>query len=301
MAKISVSFLCLILLFLAPLASPPARAQDWDAVELQARELATGVWMLSGAGGNHLLLDTPDGPLLVDSDYREVSEKLLHLVQELTGRAPGRVILTHWHFDHVGGNAALRQAGARIIAHRNVRRRMAAGAHLAVIDHTEPPAGPEELPRLTFDSELTLHPGDETVAVFHVPAAHTGGDAMVFLEKANVLHTGDVVFFCGYPFIDINDGGTIDGVIAGVDRALGLCDRNTRVIPGHGPLTDRDGLQQYRDMLADFREAVATARDGGMTLEQLLDSDVTAQVDARWDGKMFPSAAFKELVFRSLP
>ena len=276
-------------------------AQNWDAVELHAQALGPGVWMLSGAGGNHLLLAGPDGPLLVDTDYEQVSEKLLALVHELTGRAPHLAVATHWHFDHVGGNSAVRQAGARIIAHRNVRSRMIAGAHLAVIDHDQPPAGTDELPDLTFDSRLTLHHGDETVRLCHVPAAHTGGDIMVRLQQANVLHTGDVVFFCGYPFIDINDGGTIDGLIAGVEQAIADCDEGTRVVPGHGPLTDREGLRQYLGMLREFRDAVATARAAGLSLEQVLAGEATAAVDAHWDGKMFPSAAFREMVYRSLP
>jgi cyclase len=296
MAIIKLGLVLMILL-----CGSVASAQNWDAVEFQAQELSPGVWMLHGAGGNHLLLDGPDGPLLVDTDYEQVSEKLLAKVNELTGKAPAIAIATHWHFDHVGGNEALKEAGVKIIAHKNVKSRMASGSYLAVIDHEQPPAEPNALPDKTFSDELTLPHGQEKVEVFHLPLAHTDGDAMVFLQKANVLHTGDVVFFCGYPFIDINAGGSIDGMIAAVEKAIARCDEKTRVIPGHGPLTDRAGLQQYLGVLRDFRQAVAGAKEKGLSLEELLESDVTDQVDAEWDGKMFSSMAFKELVYRSLP
>lgn len=292
-----------IVLLAAALLAAPAGAQDWDQVQLQSLDLAEGVWMLYGAGGNHLLLagGGEEGPLLVDADYAEVSAKLLALVTELAGDAPSLVIDTHWHFDHVGGNQALREAGAKVIARENVKKRMAAGQHLAVIDHDSPPADPQALPDETFTEAFELEQGGRRVEVFPVAPAHTDGDAMVFVPGANVLHTGDVVFFCGYPFIDINAGGNIDGMIAGVRTALAKCDDATQVIPGHGPLTDRAGLQQYLQVLEDFRAAVAAAKAGGMSLEELLESDVTAAVDADWDGKMFPSEAFRELVYRSLP
>lgn len=291
----------MVFLLAAGLSAAPASAQEWDRVHLQAVPLAEGAWMIHGAGGNHLLLDGEEGPLLVDADYAEVGGKLLALVAELTGAAPTRVIDTHWHFDHVGGNAALRAAGAKVYARPQVRDRMAAGQYLLVIDHEQPPAAPEDLPDEIFGEEIELRQGGRRVVVLPVAPAHTDGDAMVHVPEANLLHTGDVVFFCGYPFIDVNGGGRIDGMIAGVKQAIALCDEETKVIPGHGPLTDRAGLRQYLEMLEDFRAAVAAAKAAGMSLEELLASDATADVDAEWDERMFPTAAFRELVYRTLP
>jgi len=276
-------------------------AQDWGKVEFQSQELGEKIWMLSGAGGNHILAGSAESALLVDSDYSEVSEKLLAKVHELVGEVPLQVIITHWHFDHVGGNQALKKSGAVVVAHENVRSKMMAGQYLSVIDHEQPPADEEDLPDMTFSERLDLQLGDEEVQVFHLPKAHTNGDAMVYFSKANVLHTGDVVFFCGYPFIDINSGGTIDGVIDAVKVALTYCDEDTQVVPGHGPVTDKKGLEQYLGVMVDFRQAIAQAKADGLTLEDVLSSEVTAELDKLWDNKMFPTAAFRELVFRSLP
>lgn len=288
-------------LLLLALSVPAAVAQDRDKMQFHAEELAPQLWMLSGAGGNHVLAADDEGALLVDADYAGMGEKLLAKIAELAPGGALQVVDTHWHFDHVGGNRALREAGAVIIAQRNVRKRMIAGQHLAVIEKTIPPADAAELPQIVFDDGLTLHRGDETVEILHVAPAHTDGDAIVHFRKANVIHTGDIVFFCGYPFIDLNAGGRIDGVIAAVKLVLDRCDDETKIVPGHGPLTDKAGLQTYLEVLTGFRAAVAKAKADGMTLEQLQESDVTAAIDVEWDNKMFPSAAFRELVYRSLP
>jgi len=297
--QLLVMYLCTILLALCMASG--VSAQDWEKVQFHSIELGSNIWMLHGAGGNHVLSSSSEGSILVDTDYAEVSEKLLSIIDNLAGDEKVTVLNTHWHFDHVGGNKALKQSGATILAHENVRSLMISGQYLAVIDHEQPPAEVAELPDRTFSRQVVLHQGDESVTVFHVPNAHTNGDAMVFFQKANVLHTGDVVFFCGYPFIDINSGGTIDGLIEAVKVALTYCNDKTQVVPGHGPVTDKKGLEQYLEVLAGFRQAVAQAKLNGMTLEEVLESDVTVEVDKDWDNKMFPSAAFKELVYRSLP
>ncbi|MBU8870016.1 MAG: MBL fold metallo-hydrolase [Gemmatimonadales bacterium] len=287
-------------IFLVFVQFTSAKAQDWEKIELQSMELAQGMWAIYGAGGNHVLATGPDGVLLVDADYSEMGEKLLAKIQELAGQGPQRVIDTHWHFDHVGGNQALREAGAELIAHQNVRSRMITGQHLDVIDHDQPPADPGALPVLTFTDTMTLYFGQETITLFHVPFAHTDGDVVVHFHQANVIHTGDIVFYCGYPFIDLNAGGGIDGIIAAVKSILALCDENTQIVPGHGPVADKVGLEKYLNILEEFRAAVAAAKAKGMSLEEILASDVTDSVDQEWGDKMFPPEAFKEMVYRSL-
>jgi cyclase len=291
-----VPALCLSLILVGT-----AVAQDWEKIEFKSDELAPGLWVVYGAGGNHVLASGPDGPLLIDADYTEMGEKLLAKVHELAGDGPLRVIDTHWHFDHAGGNRTFRAAGATLIAHKNVRDRMIAGLHLAVIDETIPPAEAIDLPDITFDTELTIHLGEEAVSVFHVPAAHTSGDAVVHFPTANVIHSGDIVFNCGYPFIDVNDGGSIDGMIVAVKAILERCDDETQIVPGHGPVADQAGLKVYLGLLEGFREAVAGAKADGMSLEEVLASTVTAKLDEEWGKRMFPPEAFKELVYRTLP
>ena len=290
----------LIILVLILSLTTVAAAQDWDKFEFRATELAEGLYLLRCAGGNVVLSAGEDGPLLVDADYKELRSKLPAKVRELTGRDPAFCVNTHWHFDHTGGNAALRAGGCRVIAHDNVRRQMAAGAHIDIIDHDQPPAASEELPTVTFTDSLQLHWNGEEILIFHLPHAHTGGDAAVFFRHANVVHTGDIVFNCGYPFIDVNCGGSIDGVIAAVAVIIELCDEETKVVPGHGPLAGRADLQTYLEMLQAFRVAVAGQKAAGRDLAGVLESGATAELDEKWGGIFFPPDQFTEMVLRTL-
>jgi glyoxylase-like metal-dependent hydrolase (beta-lactamase superfamily II) len=230
-----------------------------------------------------------------------MGEKLLAAVAEGFAKPVERVIDTHWHFDHTGGNGILRGAGAAITAHANVKTRMAAGQVIALIDHEQPPADPGELPTDTLEGDTELDFHGRPVRLLHFPHAHTDGDLAVHLPDADVLHTGDLVFYCGYPFVDVSSGGTIDGVIAAVTALHALCGEHTRVLPGHGPVTDRAGLAVYLDLLTRFRAGVAAEVAKGSDLEAVLASDCTAELDAEYGGRIFPPALFREMVFRTLP
>ena len=284
---------CLALL----LCAVSAAAQDWDKYEFSAEPLEDGLWHLRGVGGNVLLMSGPDGVLLVDSDYAEMAPKLLAEVRELAGRAPDRVINTHWHFDHVGGNAVLADAGAEIIAHANVRPWMAADQRLDLLDTDVPASPPAALPVTTFTDSLTLWMNGEEIRVWHAPHGHTGGDAVVVLPGADVIHTGDLVFFCGYPFIDVEHGGDIDGMIAGVEKIVALCSETTRVIPGHGPITDRAGLETYLGVLKGYRDAIAPLKAKGLSLDEVRAAGATAGIDAEYGKAMFPPEQFTAMVY----
>jgi glyoxylase-like metal-dependent hydrolase (beta-lactamase superfamily II) len=282
------------------LAAGAALAQDWDRIEFQATELAGGITWLRGAGGNVVLCVGDDGPLLVDADYAQMSEKLIAQAVAIGGHQPALLINTHWHFDHCGGNEALRRAGCRAIAHENVRRRLAAGQHIDLIDHDEPPAAPEALPEITFTDSLTLHWNDQTVVVWNPKNAHSDGDAVVRFVEGNVIHTGDIVFFCGYPFIDVSSGGTIDGMIAAVQAILAKCDEQTQIVPGHGPVTDKEGLTEYLGMLQGVRKAVAGEIRTGKSLAEIKAGAATAELDEKYGQTMFPPDLFREMVYLTL-
>lgn len=285
---------------LTMLLASTAPAQDWDKYGISPTEIRDGLWWLQGAGGNVLMSAGEDGALLVDGEYEQMGDKLVATVRERTGTAPAYVISTHWHYDHTGGNEALAAAGATIIAHENVRRRMAIEQTIELLEHVQPPSPPAALPAITFTDSLTLRFNGAEIIVFHPPAAHTDGDAIVRFPDANVIHAGDIFFNCGYPFIDTSCGGRIDGMIAAVDTILGLCDDETVIVPGHGPLADRADLETYRGMLADFRAAVAPLKESGMSLEEVQAAGATAEIDALWGDKMFPPDLFTAMVYLTL-
>jgi cyclase len=289
--------LCLLVLFLPGL---PSRAQDFDKYDFAVTKVAGRVTMLAGAGGNIALCAGDDGALLVDDDYAPMGAKLVTAVAAVSGKPVRFVVSTHWHFDHVEGNEALAKAGAVIFAHENIRRRMAAGQTISILDHTVPPAPAAALPNVCFADSIVVHTGGEEVRVLHLPHAHTDGDAIVLFRDANVVHAGDVFFNCGYPFIDISSGGTIDGLISAVEKILALCDEETRIIPGHGPIGGAGDLRTYLGMLREFREIVAREFAAGKSLEEIVASKATAGLDEKWGSVFFPPAMFTEMVFRSL-
>jgi len=285
---------------LLTLLAAAASAQDWDSYEISPTEIRDGIWWMRGVGGNVVMSAGDDGALLVDGEYEQMGEKLAAAVRETTGDGPAYVISTHWHYDHVGGNAALAAAGATIVAHENVRRRMAVEQTIELLEHVQPASPPAALPAITFTDSLTLRFNGEEIVVFHPAPAHTDGDAIVHFLGANVIHAGDVYFNCGYPFIDTSCGGRIDGVIDAVDAILALCDDETVIVPGHGPLADRADLKTYRGVLAGFRDAIAPLKAAGMSLEEAQAAGATAEIDALWGDKMFPPDLFTSMVYLTL-
>ena len=265
-------------LLMAALLAAPAAAQDFDKVEIRAETLAPGVAVLFGAGGNIGVSFGPDGTVLVDDQFAPLTPKIVAAVAAL-GAPPARfVVNTHWHFDHTGGNENLGKAGAVIVAHDNVRKRLAAGQAIAFIKRTFPPAPAAALPVVTFHEGVTLHLNGDEVQVTHVHDAHTDGDALIKWRRANVLHTGDV-FIRGLPLIDRESGGSVQGLLAAVDTALTLCDDATRIIPGHGAVAGRADLVAYRAMIASVRDAVAA----GIKAKRPLTAIQAAKPAAQWD------------------
>ncbi|MBC8422973.1 MBL fold metallo-hydrolase [bacterium] len=289
----------LVTLFLLCHALSPATAQDWDSFAYEATELRDGLWHLLGTGANLLMSVGGDGVLLVDADYAQMGDKLAGFVRERTGTSAAYLLSTHWHYDHVGGNEALAAEGAVIIAHENVRRRMAVETRIDLLDHVQPPSAAAALPGLTFTDSLILRWNGQEIVLCHA-VAHTDGDAIVHFRDTDVIHVGDVFFNCGYPFIDTSCGGDIDGMIAAVETILGLCGEKTVIVPGHGPLAARADLETYLGLLTDFRAAIAPLKAAGMSLEEVQAAGATAELDALWGDKMFPPHLFTAMVYLTL-
>jgi glyoxylase-like metal-dependent hydrolase (beta-lactamase superfamily II) len=248
----------------------PASGQDLSGVEIKVEQLAPGVAVLFGAGGNIGLSYGEDGTVIVDDQFAPLTDKIAAAIAKLDPDPVRFVVNTHWHFDHTGGNENFGKAGAVILAHDNVRARMSADQVIAALDAKVPASPKAALPVVTFGDGVTLHLNGDTLHVIHLANAHTDGDSLVHWQKANVLHMGDTFFHReSFPFIDLSSGGSIDGVIAAANRGLEFSNAATKIIPGHGPVASRADLAAYRDMLVDIRAKVAAGIKAKRTLAQI--------------------------------
>ena len=283
-------------LVLAVAAGPVAAQRDMSQVEIRTIELESDLFMLMGRGGNIGLSVGDDGAFLVDDQFAPLTDRILAAVAAVTDRPVRWVLNTHWHGDHTGGNENLGKAGAMIVAHENVYRRMnpAEFAELVGRSRQAPRAA---LPVVTFDDGVRFHWNGRHIRVTHIGAAHTDGDAIVHFPRANVFHMGDTFFNGRYPFVDVESGGRIDGVIAAANFVLERSSEGTRIIPGHGDLASPADLRAYRDMLETVRLRVAGLVANGRTEDQVVASAPTADLDAAWgdDPKRFVRAVYRSL------
>lgn len=281
-------------------AANPASAQDFQDVEIRAIEVAPGIHMLLGQGGNIGVSSGPDGIFLVDDQYAPLTDKILATLRTFSDEPIRFVINTHWHGDHTGGNENIGRAGALLVAHENVRERMSVEQFIEALDLRVPPASDEALPVVTFTDAVTFHLNDHDIRVFHVRHAHTDGDAVIHFRGPDVIHAGDLYFNGSYPFIDVATGGTIDGMIAGTEAILDLAGEDTRIIPGHGPLSNASELRAYHEMLVGVRDAIAAEMVGDKSLEQLIAAKPTAAYDAEWGGGFIQPDQFVTIVYSDL-
>ena len=259
---------CAILALGALSAAPVAAQQDFSKVEVKAEQLAPGVAVLFGAGGNIGVSYGEDGTILIDDQFAPLTEKIQVAVTGV-GAAPVKFLInTHWHGDHSGGNENFGKAGAIIMAHDNVRVRMAS-------DQTTPfgevkASSKAALPVITYADGLKLHLNGEEVRVISMPPAHTDGDSIVHWTKSNVVHMGDLFFNkMSFPFVDRSSGGDVRGVIAAATKVLEMTDDNTKIIPGHGAVATRADLKAYRNMLNEIVGKIEAAVSAGKTLDEV--------------------------------
>lgn len=252
------------LLLLTP---APLLAQQPAPVPVRVEQLAPGVAVLFGRGGNIGLSHGADGNVLIDDQYAPMTENVVAAVRAIDPDPIRFVINTHWHGDHTGGNENLGRAGTVVVAHDNVRARMT--MEQVVRGERVPPSPAGALPVITFSENLTFHLNGDDIRAIHVHDAHTDGDSLIYWTRANVLHMGDTWFNGMLPFIDLDSGGSIDGAIVAVEAGLALANDQTRIIPGHGPVGGRADLAAYRDMLRSVRDQVARAIRARRMLAQI--------------------------------
>jgi glyoxylase-like metal-dependent hydrolase (beta-lactamase superfamily II) len=293
--------LAAVLVLAAPAAtSALAQQQDFSKVEIKAEKVAEGVYMLTGAGGNIGLSVGRSGTYVIDDQFAPLTDKILAAIRAITPDPVRFVINTHLHGDHTGGNENLGKAGALVVAHENVRRRMSAEQFSATFNRTTPASPEGALPVVTFTEAVTFHWNGDEIRVHHVAPAHTDGDSIVRFVKADVVHMGDLFFNGGYPFIDTSSGGRVDGVIAAAEETLAAIGEKTRIIPGHGPLATRADLQSYRDTLALLRDRIAKLKAEGKSRDEVIAAKPTADHDAKWGAGFMKGDTFTGLVYDSL-
>src|SRR5712691_6554852 len=276
------------------LANAAAQNIDFASIELQTVKLADGLYLLMGgaAQGNIAVSAGSDGILLVDSMYAPMHAKILAALGAISCQPIRYVVNTHLHGDHTAGNEAMAKLGAVIISHENMRQRMAGQQNGA------PPGG---LPVLTYRESMTLHFNGEEIYIYHPEPAHTDGDSIIYFRHANVMHVGDVPSSLRYPNIGVNEGGSVDGMIAAGEQVMKIANPQTKIIPGHlGPVVGFKEIQQQLDMFAVVRDRVLTAIRAGKTVEQVVASKPTADFDqGRLGGAITPDR-FVTLVYTDL-
>lgn len=270
------------------------------AAPIATTTLTDSLAMLSGPGGNVVVLNGPDGKVVVDTFVQGAWEKLKQALDAM-GPAPLKAAIdTHWHFDHADNNAAFRAGGAAVIAHANTAKRMAQRHDVKALGMVFPASPPEALPTVTFSDTHRLDANGDQITLGYVPPAHTDTDIYIRFAKGNVLHMGDLFFNGMYPFIDASTGGNIGGMIAAADACLKLADAGTKIVPGHGPLADVGALTTYRDMMATVRDRVQKLKAAGRTAEEAVAAKPTADLDAVWGKGFFPPDAFVSIVYATL-
>ncbi len=261
-------------------------------------ELSDGLYMFEGqlfegregfAGGNFALLTGSDGIILIDDAIEPMAGKVIEAVEAQTNRPVDFLINTHVHGDHIGGNAALHETGATIITHDNIRQRMLADG-----------AATDALPVITFSDNVTFHLNGHTAYVFHIPNAHTDGDAVIHFPEVNVIAAGDILFNGMFPYIDLDGGGSVPGFIAALEQLLSMSDANTKIISGHGPLASKSDLQAARDMLVNALARVKMLVDAGKSEDEILAENPLASYDDSWGWFFISAETMTKALYRSL-
>lgn len=271
------------------------------AAPIATQQLGDKLTLLSGPGGNVVVLHGSDGLVVVDTFAAPAWPRLDAALKEIGGGGPVKFVLnTHWHLDHTDNNAALRAAGATVVAHENTKRRMSESHHLPVLEIDVPPSPANARPQRVFKDSYKLEANGEQVEIWHVQPAHTDTDVILRFEHANLLHTGDTFFNGRYPFIDSSTGGKIDGMIEAAGRVLSLTEADTRIVPGHGRLATRADLEKYRDMLVTARDRVSKLKTAGKSLEESIAAKPFTDLDAEWGNGRFKGDDFVRIVYPTL-
>lgn len=243
-------------------------AAEINAPDISTQKLADNFYMLVGPGGNVGVSTGTDGVYVIDDKFSRFADQIIARIGEVTGEPIRYVLNTHYHGDHTGANAEMKDTGATIMAHDNVRTRMGMTFENKAFGRTVEAVNASLWPTLTFSDTATLHFNGQTVKAMHVPNAHTDGDSLVHFMPANIIHMGDNYFNGLFPYVDVDGGGTLQGMIAAQEKAIAMADAQTQIIPGHGPMATKADLQNSRDILKEILKRVETAKSKGLSIDE---------------------------------
>jgi glyoxylase-like metal-dependent hydrolase (beta-lactamase superfamily II) len=273
---------------------------DQPGVEIESIQVADRIYMLTGQGGNIGLALDDEYTLMIDDQFANLSDAIKAKIATLSDKPIAYLLNTHFHYDHTGGNENFSDAVGVIVAHENVRTRLAHGTIIKAFGKQTEAYPESALPALTFNDQLTIHQAGEEIQLIHFAGAHTDGDAVVLFKTSNVIHTGDLYFSGFYPFIDTSNGGSVHGYIKAMEGLLELADDETKIIPGHGPLSTKKDLSRDAAVLKKIVQTVEAALAKGMVKEGILNLEVIKAFDASHGKGLLPTENFLEIIIDGL-
>ena len=291
-----ISAVCVFLVSVMPFA-PILHSSE---VKTMIVPVAEQIYMITGEGGNIGLFIGTDGTFLIDDQFAPLTDQIVSAIKSAGGEFPRFLINTHYHGDHTGGNENLGQGGTLIFSHHNVRERLSTGTFIAAFNMKREPLAKDGLPVVTFSEDITFHLNGNTIRAIHLPRAHTDGDSFIYFKEANVIHAGDIFFNGLYPFIDVDHGGSVKGMIKAVDDILSMADDKTKIIPGHGPLGDKSQLTGYRQMLETVYERLSKLKKEGKTVQEAVAAKPLADLEETWGDGIFKGDSWIEIIYSGI-
>lgn len=303
--RLRATLLALFATSLLSAAAAQEKEPDWSKVQIKVTKVAGNIYMLEGEGGNIAASVGEDGIVIVDDEFAPLAEKIQAALKDLkiTDKPVRFVINTHYHGDHTGGNPPFANSGSTVIAQDNVRKRLLSGGvggNGGSMKFESKPAEKAALPIITFEHDVTVHLNGEDIRALHFPAGHTDGDAIIFFPKNNIVHMGDDFVRYGFPFIDVASGGSVQGMIDGLEKAIAQLPADVKVIPGHGQLSNLDDVRAYIKMLRETFAVVQKALAAKKTLDQMKQEKILASWAAKWNGDFVKEDTFIETLYYSL-
>jgi cyclase len=280
------------------LCAMQASAQDFSKVEIKATKVSGNVYMLEGSGGNIGVTVGPDGILIVDDQYAPLADKIKAALKTLGEGKLKFILNTHYHGDHTGGNIAFGPE-APIIAQTNVRKRLSEEQKSKLFNRTTPASPKEALPVITFDNAVSVFFNGEEIKVIHFPHGHTDGDSVIFFTGSNVVHMGDDFFNARFPFVDLESGGDVEGLTKNIGDIISKLPAGVKIIPGHGALSDAEGLKTFHNMLVQTTDIVRKRMAAGKTLDQIKTEELPEEWKT-WGSGFIKTDVWLTLVYNSL-
>jgi len=274
--------------------------EQFESSPLKTSSLDKGIWMFSGDGGDVTAIVDDGSTLLIDSGLDSRATELADAIFRATLRPVTRLVNTHWHFDHTGGNVYFGSGGVTIIGQENVKQRLSSVQNVPFIGLRDGRYPTQALPTMTYSSSMILRQGGQQLALVNYGPAHTDGDTIIYISPANVAVVGDIFSNHFYPIIDLASAGSIDGMIHSLDQILAQTDEHTKIVPGHGPVATRSDLQDYRDMLVQVRQRIKVLIGAGKTIDEAVAAAPTKDFDAEWGRGYVSPDVFVRMVFTSL-